>query len=300
VQRRAPGTTSTSAPSPETTTGETAGVQTTVGQNTAAGGDTTLAQTTTTGSKTIVIEPQTTTTANGATTAKVPKITKLSPNSGLVDGLTSVVITGTGFTGATAVTFGGSHAMYKVESATKITATCPPHAPGTVDVVVVGPNGTSSTAGSANDYTYLETVVAVTGVNAGAVLWNRYEETDSHLQYAGTWVPGSNPSASGGGVTLAYSDGASVTITFTGERIRLYGTIGPAYGVAGIGFANGVLLPHDFYNPAESFNQILWDSGPLSKGTYVVKMAWYDSKNAASQGQYIDLDRVAVLRGTLQ
>ena len=64
--------------------------------------------------------------------------------SGPPAGGTSVIITGTGFTGATGVTFGPGNAAstFTVNSTTQITATSPPGS-GTVDVQVTTPAGTS-------------------------------------------------------------------------------------------------------------------------------------------------------------
>ena len=56
-------------------------------------------------------------------TVAAPTTTGFSPTSGLVG--TKVVITGTGFTGASSVQFGGVEATYTVDSATQITATVP-------------------------------------------------------------------------------------------------------------------------------------------------------------------------------
>lgn len=82
------------------------------------------------------------------TGVSVPVVTSLAPTSGPVG--TSVVITGTGFTGATSVTFGGVAATYTVNSPTQITATVPAGTPGgSVDVRVTGPGGQS--ANTAND-----------------------------------------------------------------------------------------------------------------------------------------------------
>ena len=80
--------------------------------------------------------------ATGVFAQGVPAITGLSPNLGPLAGGTSVIITGTDFTGlsgASAVTFGGVNATtYTVDSATQITATAPAHAAGTVQVQVTG------------------------------------------------------------------------------------------------------------------------------------------------------------------
>ncbi len=53
------------------------------------------------------------------------------------------MISGTGFTGATAVKFGSAEARsFTVDSSTLITAKSPAETPGTVEVTVTSPNGT--------------------------------------------------------------------------------------------------------------------------------------------------------------
>jgi hypothetical protein len=74
-----------------------------------------------------------------------PTIKKLAPKKGPAAGGTTVTITGTGFTGATAVHFGTPEGTgLKVNSDKSITVTVPAHAKGTVDVTVTTPNGTSA------------------------------------------------------------------------------------------------------------------------------------------------------------
>ena len=104
----------------------------------------------------------------------VPTVTKVSPSSGPSTGGTPVTITGTGFTGATAVNFGsGNTATFSVSNDTTITATAPPTAKlGAVDVTVTTPGGTG-TVTTADQFTYVAppppTVTAVTP-NAGPAL----------------------------------------------------------------------------------------------------------------------------------
>ena len=86
--------------------------------------------------------------------ANTPTVSAVNPNAGPIAGGTGVTITGTNFTGATAVSFGGTAAAsFAVVSATSITATSPAHAAGAVDVTVTTPNGTSTTS-SADLFTY--------------------------------------------------------------------------------------------------------------------------------------------------
>jgi IPT/TIG domain len=92
-----------------------------------------------------------------------PTVTGLSPTSGPVSGGASVIITGTGFTGATAVKFGANNAIaFTVNSDTQITSTSPAGG-GVVDVTVTIPVGGTSVTSSADQFTYSGPVV--TGVN---------------------------------------------------------------------------------------------------------------------------------------
>ncbi len=75
---------------------------------------------------------------SGSFTFVTPAITKISPTAGPVAGNTKVVITGTGFAGATAVAFGSdAAASYTVNAAgTSITAFTPAESAGSVPVTV--------------------------------------------------------------------------------------------------------------------------------------------------------------------
>lgn len=78
-------------------------------------------------------------------TPAAPTVTGVSPSSGDPAGGAHVTITGTNFTGATSVTFGGSAATgVTVVNSTMITATTPAHAAGTVSVVVTTHGGSNS------------------------------------------------------------------------------------------------------------------------------------------------------------
>jgi hypothetical protein len=81
-------------------------------------------------------------------------VTSISPNTGPAVGGTAVTITGTGFTGATAVTFGSAAAAFTINSATSITATSPVVLGGTVDITVTA-GGTTSPTSAADQFTFV-------------------------------------------------------------------------------------------------------------------------------------------------
>ncbi|NHQ93027.1 autotransporter domain-containing protein, partial [Janthinobacterium lividum] len=96
-----------------------------------------------------------------------PAVTSISPTSGPATGGTTVTITGTGFSGTTAVTFGATAATgFTVNSATQITATAPAGSSGTVDVRVTTPGGTSATS-AADQFTFVA-APAVTSISPTA------------------------------------------------------------------------------------------------------------------------------------
>ena len=95
-----------------------------------------------------------------------PTITGVSPALGPLGGGTAVNITGTGFTGATALKFGSNNGLsVTVVNATTITATSPPGT-GVVNVFVTTPGGTN-VADPANQFTYVA-APAITSISPTA------------------------------------------------------------------------------------------------------------------------------------
>lgn len=94
----------------------------------------------------------------------VPVLTSVTPTSGSTAGGTPVRLSGQNFVANATVTFGGVAASsVVVVSATQINANTPPHAQGTVNVVVTNPGGQSVTL--ANGFTFVSGAPTVTGVS---------------------------------------------------------------------------------------------------------------------------------------
>src|SRR5260370_2067374 len=84
-----------------------------------------------------------------------PTVTGISPTSGPPLGATSVIITGSGFTGVSAVNFGSVPATsFSLVNDTQITAVTPPGT-GTVDVVVVTASADASNPNTSDLVTYM-------------------------------------------------------------------------------------------------------------------------------------------------
>jgi uncharacterized protein YhjY with autotransporter beta-barrel domain len=101
-------------------------------------------------------------------TPSEPTITGLTPNSGLGTGGNTVVMTGTNFTGATAVKFGAASASFTVQSGTQLTAVAPAGAVGSVNVTVTNPSGTSGTGEAV--YQYLPPAPTISAISPSTMV----------------------------------------------------------------------------------------------------------------------------------
>ncbi|MEV2244283.1 IPT/TIG domain-containing protein [Streptomyces sp. NPDC049970] len=180
--------------------------------------------------------------------SQVPVVTGVSPSSGPTSGGTGVTLTGTGFTGATAVTFAAVAATsFLVNSATQITATTPSGSAGAAVVAVTTPGGTNApdafffyAAPPALSSAFPNVgpaaggvVVTLTGsnlLNAGAV---RFGATDaasftvvSATQITATAPPGTDSSP----ITVVTPGGTSNPVAFTYAALPTLTALVPTSG----------------------------------------------------------------------
>ena len=100
----------------------------------------------------------TTTGINAYTYSAIPVVSGVSPATGISTGGTTVIITGSGFTGVTGVKFGSAIASFTFNSDSQITvssspASSPAGSAGIVDITVTTPGGTSAIS-SSDHYDY--------------------------------------------------------------------------------------------------------------------------------------------------
>ena len=156
-----------------------------------------------------------------------PAVTSISPTSGPAVGGTSVTITGSNFTGATAVKFGANAALFTVNSDAEITATAPAGA-GMVSVTITTASGTSN----AVQYTYAAPVVSsinpiggspaggtsvtITGLNfTGATAVNFGTNAASFAVDSDTQITATAPSGTGAvNVTVTSASGTSNAVQY--------------------------------------------------------------------------------------
>ena len=206
------------------------------------------------------------TTANGTSTASSAFRLgtgrhRPQPKCGSIAGGNTVDISGAGFSGASAVSFGGTAAAFTVNSDGDITATAPAHSAGTVDVTVTGPTGTSA-ASFADQYSY-DSRPTLTSVN-----------------------PTAGPAAGGNtvvihgtnfvsGATVKFGAAASPSVTFVSST--QLSVQAPAHGVATVNVTvttpggTTPLLAADHYSfqPAPTVSGVSPNGGSTAGGNTV-------------------------------
>ena len=170
------------------------------------------------------------TATTGASFTVLPHITSFSPTSGAVG--SSVVITGTGFTGVTGVTFNGVTAGFTPDSATQVTATVPTTFSGPIAVTTA-----AGTATSASNFSVLPSVVlsSVAGPPSTKI-------TVSGLGFAASETVDVYLDASQVGLAGTATDG-----TFSGVAVTIPASAGPgAHTVSVVGRRDGAYAQTTF------------------------------------------------------
>ncbi|WP_183099847.1 IPT/TIG domain-containing protein [Nocardioides pelophilus] len=196
-----------------------------------------------------------------------PAITGVAPASGPLAGGTEVVITGTGFTGATRVDFGstGQATSFTVDSDTQITAVSPPSAVSvTRNILVRGPAGVSP-AVVADRFTY-GVAPTVTGIApSSGPLAGGTEVVITGTGFAGT----TRVSFGSTGQATSFTVDSDTQITAVSPRSTTNVTRNIVVRNL-VGTSPTVVAGRFTYGVAPTVTGIAPSSGPLAGGTEVV------------------------------
>ncbi len=174
------------------------------------------------------------------TTAAAPTLTSLSPTSGVVG--TSITLMGTGFTGATSVSFNGTAAAVTVTNATTAMATVPTGAT-TGNVTITTPDGTSNGVA----FTVTAAPTATTWTGAVSTDWFTAGNWTNGVPTAtlDALIPASAPNmpaiAAGTATAKALALNAGSSLTQTGGTLDVradltnHGTFQPTGGTVALG-----------------------------------------------------------------
>jgi hypothetical protein len=131
------------------------------------------------------------------------------------------------------------------------------------------------------------TNVAVAGNDPQRVLY------DSALSYDRAWVIKYDESSLLDPSRFAETNGATVTVAFEGNQVRLIGRADPFGGEADV-FVDGVkqLVPIDCWNPSPRLGQVLYYKNGLAAGAHTLKVVARGAKNPYSKSTRVYVDAV--------
>ncbi|MES2576695.1 MAG: T9SS sorting signal type C domain-containing protein [Bacteroidota bacterium] len=202
-------------------------------------------------------------TSSVVTVTVLPTITNFTPTSSCVSSGASIVITGTNFTGATAVSFNGVLATYSINSNTQITAMLPSTAT-TGTITVATPVGTAT---SPTSFTVIELPTAPTFLSADIIPPDCVSATGSvtlnSLPSTGIW-------------TLTRSGTSSAITTGTGSSTTISG-LAPGTYTFTVSNATCTSLASDnvVINPVltDIWNGTTWSTGLVPTSTQKIVFA---------------------------
>ncbi len=120
----------------------------------------------------------------------------------------------------------------------------------------------------------------------------RFEQTDDHLAFTGTWSTSRTSSASGGNFTYADKEGASATISFDGTSLVWLAKTSDVYGIAKVTVDDKTCALVDLYSAGTLYQQKVWQTGTLPAGRHTVTIEWTGTKNPESRGTNVGLDAI--------
>jgi DNA-binding beta-propeller fold protein YncE len=203
-----------------------------------------------------------TSSADHYTYIAAPTVTALSPSSGPTAGGTSVTLTGTNLTGASAVSFGGTAATsFTVNSASQITAITPAGSAGTIDLTITTAGGTSATS-SADHYTYMA-APTVSAINPGT----SPTAGGATIAITGTNLTGATAVSFGGTAAKSFTVNSASQIT----AITPAGSVGWVHVTISTPGGTSITSASDHctYVASPTVSAISPSSGPVAGGTTV-------------------------------
>lgn len=120
------------------------------------------------------------------------------------------------------------------------------------------------------------------------------DETSPLIRYGGSWMEIAQTAQHGGTSRQAAASGMFADIAFYGSAAKVLSLVGTARGLADI-YVDGVLQTTiDQYSSTVKYKHRTYDTGPLSPGMHVLRIAPKGARSAAATGTWINMDAVQI------
>jgi hypothetical protein len=138
--------------------------------------------------------------------------------------------------------------------------------------------------------------VTGSGLTSNAPARHSYEETAAGVAFTGTWTPVAEAAASGARFVSAGS--GEMQLTFDGVQAKWIAPTGPSFGQAQVYVDAKPAVLVDLYSATPIFKRFVWESGVLASGPHTLRIVPAGTKNPASSGTNVGIDRFDFM-GTL-
>ena len=106
----------------------------------------------------------------------------------------------------------------------------------------------------------------------------RYSESSKLASYGGSWKTARHSAYAGDAVRYSTKAGSSVTFAFTGQRIRVYGPLGPTRGKAKVYIDGSYAKTINLYRGGFDARAKVFDAGWKSSGKHSIRIVVVGSK----------------------
>ena len=120
----------------------------------------------------------------------------------------------------------------------------------------------------------------------------RYEQTDTHLGWTGTWTTYNNPSRSGGSYAYTSSAGSIAHVNFVGTSLDLVSSKLPNAGIMRVSVDSSLPVDVDLYSPGYEHQRRVFSVAGLSDGPHTITILASGTKNPASAGTQVNVDAI--------
>lgn len=123
------------------------------------------------------------------------------------------------------------------------------------------------------------------------------DDRSPQFVYSGAWQSCTNCGADLYAGTNSWDNTTndSVTITFTGTRLMLYGVKDPRHGIGAVSIDGGAESQVDFYAATRAGNTLLWTSPVLPAGTHTFRLRVTGTANPSAGNTWVVPDRVDLI-----
>jgi fibronectin type 3 domain-containing protein len=117
-----------------------------------------------------------------------------------------------------------------------------------------------------------------------------YENNNSALSYRGAWTTLTGTLYSDQSITSSGSGKSSVSLTFQGSSIRVYGFKHRYHGIAEVYIDGQLVDTIDYYDQNTLFQQLMFEKHGLGDGPHTIELVRTGLNNSSSQGSAINID----------